>query len=317
LVLESYRLWRELEEKVGRPLLVESGLVEVGPADGVVVPGVLRAAAQHGLAVEPMSGDLVTRRWPSLSVDEDLTAVYEPSGGYLLVEDCVRAQLLAAQNAGAEMHAGVTVVSWSADETGVSVETTAGRFTAAHLVVAAGPWAGELLCDLGLNLLVRRKTLMWHASDDRRTHVEAGFPCYLFELPDGVFYGFPQIDERGLKVAEHSGGELVADPLVVDRQLRDDDRRPVEAFLEKHLRAARSPCREFSICLYTMSPDEHFIVDRHPLHERVVFAAGLSGHGFKFAPALGAALAEMAVDGRTTLPIGFLSAAGRFPPRGP
>jgi glycine/D-amino acid oxidase-like deaminating enzyme len=212
------------------------------------------------------------------------------------------------------------------------VETSAGPFTAGRLLVTAGAWAGQLLDGLDLRLEVRRKAVMWHATSDDRTRVEAGFPCYLFEQAPGhpevrrgvrpdpsadlgvttsVLYGFPALDGRGLKAAEHSGGEAVADPLVVDRRLHDADRAPVEAFLKRHIPSAETPCREFSVCLYTMSPDEHFIVDRHPEHERVVFAAGLSGHGYKFTPVLGAALADLTVDGATNLPIEFLS-LGRF-----
>jgi glycine/D-amino acid oxidase-like deaminating enzyme len=122
-----------------------------------------------------------------------------------------------------------------------------------------------------------------------------------------VFYGFPALDRRGLKAAEHSGGLPVADPSHVDRFLHDRDREPVEAFLHAHLPAAQTPCREHSVCLYTMSPDEHFVVDRHPKLPNVVFAAGLSGHGFKFTPVLGAALADLAMHGSTRLPIEFLS----------
>jgi glycine/D-amino acid oxidase-like deaminating enzyme len=150
---------------------------------------------------------------------------------------------------------------------------------------------------------------MWHASVDPSTHADVGFPCYLFELPEGVFYGFPAIDAGGLKAAEHSGGDTVTDPLEVNRDLTAADRAPVEAFLRRHMPAAQIPCTEHSICLYTMSPDQHFIVDCHPEDERIVFAAGLSGHGFKFTPVLGRALADLAIDGAAGLPIDFLSAA--------
>jgi glycine/D-amino acid oxidase-like deaminating enzyme len=175
------------------------------------------------------------------------------------------------------------------------------------LVITAGAWAGQLLAPLGVELQVRRKVQLWFEPGDARTQADAGFPCFLVELPRGTFYGFPVIDAHGLKAADHSGGELVGDPLNVDRTLHDADRAPVEAFLRAHLPAIKTPCREHAVCLYTMSPDEHFIVDRHPDDPRIVFAAGLSGHGFKFTPVLGRALAELAVDGTTPMPIDFLS----------
>jgi monomeric sarcosine oxidase len=306
LLLESYRLWEELEHHAGRQLKRETGLVEIGPADGVVVPGVLRAAAQHGLEVEPLTAGEIQRRWPALRVPEKLTGVFERRAGLLHVEACVEACLDAAKRAGAELLTGVEVLDWSSGGD-ILVRTSAGDFHAARLVITGGAWAGELLAGLGIEFQVRRKAQLWFDARDSGTRADALFPCYLFELPRGVFYGFPEIDERGLKAAEHSGGDLVPAPLAVDRSLRESDRAPVEAFLHAHLPAAITPPREHSVCLYTMSPDEHFIVDRHPGNSRVVFAAGLSGHGFKFTPVLGRALADLALEGGSIMPIDFLS----------
>jgi glycine/D-amino acid oxidase-like deaminating enzyme len=152
---------------------------------------------------------------------------------------------------------------------------------------------------------------MWYeprdASAATLTSAANGFPCFLFELPHGIFYGFPALDGHGLKAAEHSGGDAVNDPLTVDRQLHVADSERVDQFLQTHIPSVRTPCREHAVCLYTMSPDEHFIVDRHPDDPRIVFAAGLSGHGFKFTPILGQALAELATEGVTCQPTAFLS----------
>ena len=128
-------------------------------------------------------------------------------------------------------------------------------------------------------------------------------------MPQGVFYGFPKLDARGVKVAEHSGGRVVDDPLAVDRSIDVEEQGRLIQFLSAHLPSVTTKATDHAVCLYTMSPDENFIVDRHPAHANVVFAAGLSGHGFKFTPVLGRVLAELALDGRTDLPIGFLSLA--------
>jgi monomeric sarcosine oxidase len=243
LLFESYRLWEELEALTGQCLKTETGLLEVGPLDGVVVPGVLKAAAQHGLTVERLAASEIERRWPPFRVPADLVGVFERRAGYLGVEQCVQACLDAARSAGADLLSFQEVRDWSADAN-IVVRTTDGEQRSKLLIVTAGAWAGQILSSLSLNLHVRRKTLLWHNSSDSRTHADAGFPCYLFELPQGVFYGFPQIDERGLKAAEHSGGGLVTDPLSVDRALRDLDRTPVETFLREHLPAAQTPGRE-------------------------------------------------------------------------
>jgi monomeric sarcosine oxidase len=309
LLLAAYLMWRELEQQSGQMLLHEIGLIQLGPADGVVVPGVLRSAADHNLNVESLSADDVRRRWPGLSVGDDLVGVYEPRGGYLLVEDCVRAHLAAAQAAGADLRFGTEIVGWKANDREVRVQTATEEIAADRLIVTAGAWAASVLTDLRLPLTVRRKSLFWFAVDGPDYDASNKFPVYLFDLPGGVFYGFPKLDPRGVKVGEHTGGHAVADPKTVDRSIDLAERLSTEKFLHAHLPAASARVTDHSVCLYTMSPDEHFIVDRHPAYANVAFAAGLSGHGFKFAPVLGRALADLALDGVTSLPIEFLSLA--------
>jgi sarcosine oxidase len=312
LLRESYRLWRELESCVERRLFHQIGLVEIGPEDGVVVPGVLRAAEEHHLTVESLTAREIERRWPGLRVPNDLVGVFEPTAGYLLVEDCVAAHLAAAEAAGAELRIEKAIELrngsvWEADERGVRVNLLhSSPIEADRLIVCAGAWAGEVLADLAIELTVLRKSLFWFKTSASELELASGMPVYLFELTDGIYYGFPKLDPRGVKVAEHTGGRVVRagsenrapDPVEQDRLM---------TFLKSHLPNVTYEVSGHATCLYTMSPDEHFIVDRHPQHANVMFAAGLSGHGFKFAPVLGKALADMALDGGTELPIDFLS----------
>jgi monomeric sarcosine oxidase len=307
LLVESYRLWRELEQLRHRDLLHEIGLIQIGPEDGLVVPGVLRSADEHELAVERLAPADIQKWWPGLRAKGDLAGVFEPEAGYLLVEDCVEAHLNAARAAGSEVLTDTEVTSWTANDREVRVQTNRGEFAAERLIIAAGAWAGQLLADLDVNLEVRRKSLFWFETDNPLYDVTADFPVFLYELPEGVYYGFPKLDRRGVKVAEHTGGRVVPDPLAVDRTVDDVEKQHVTDFLAQHLPGVSHRMTHHAVCLYTMSPDEHFIVDRHPRHVNVVFAAGLSGHGFKFVPVLGRALAELALDGGTELPIGFLS----------
>jgi monomeric sarcosine oxidase len=307
LLIESYRLWRELEGLSQRNLLHQIGLIQVGPAGGVVVPGVLRSAEEHELAVEQLTAAGVEKWWPGLRASDDLVGVFEPEAGYLLVDDCVDAHLNAARAAGAKILTDTEVQTWTADDREVRVQTSRGELTAKRLVISAGAWAGQLLADLNVRLEVRRKSLFWFETKSAEYEVAADFPVFLFELPEGVFYGFPKLDARGVKIAEHTGGRVVEDPLVVDRTVDDSEKQRVTDFLVKHLPGVSQHMTDHAVCLYTMSPDEHFIVDRHPRHANVVFAAGLSGHGFKFVPVLGRALAELVLDGSPNVPIGFLS----------
>ncbi len=307
LLQRAYALWRALEEQTGRKLYHAVGLLEVGPPQGVVLPGVLQSAAQHNLKVETLSAEEARRRFPAFQVPEEFGAVFEQDAGYLLVEDCVRTHVEAAQRLGAELRTGETVQTWRAEKDGVVVETDRGRYTAARLILSPGAWAGQHLADVALPLRVARKHLHWFANHDERLRQDHGGPCFFYETPQGYFYGFPQIDQRGLKAARHSGGEEVGDPLAVDRNVDPADLADVQRFLVSHLPGVSTQPAGHTVCMYTLTPDEHFLVDRHPQWPRVVLTAGLSGHGFKFAPVLGEIMAQLALDGSTPHPVDFLS----------
>lgn len=301
LLLESYKLWHELEQKVGQQLYCETGLLQVGPEDGIVVPGVLRSAKQHGLNVETFYAQEVETRWPHLRVSGGQVGVLEPKAGYLLVEECVSSFLSAARESGAEIAAPCEVLSWEPG-TPIRLRTTADDFTTHKLIITAGAWAGGLLGDLNLQLQVLRKSILWFNAQPGTENL----PCYLYELPHAVMYGFPTIDGR-IKVAEHSGGTPVADPLRYDRNLDPHDANMALGFLNECLPNAANGLAEHQTCLYTMSPDENFIIDRHPECSNVFFTAGLSGHGFKFTPVLGKALVNLALTGETDMLMDFLS----------
>lgn len=305
LLRRAWELWAELEGLAGESLYTETGLLQVGPPDGEVVRGVLASAREHGLDVERLSGEEARRRFPGLRVPEGLAAVYERRAGALAVERCVAAHL---RLSGAEVRRE-ELRSWRAEGAGVRVETDGGSYSAGALVLAPGPWAPGLIP--GLRLEVRRKGQFWFGPAPTDLSVSGGCPAFLYELPEGVFYGIPAHGGAGLKAAEHTGGGAVADPLTADRAEDPSERGRVEAFLSEMLPSLPRNPERFAPCFYTLTPDQHFVVDRHPDSPRAVYAAGLSGHGFKFTPALGEALAELALGGKTRLPVGFLS-SGRF-----
>ncbi len=301
LLKRAYTLWDELERETGMHLFHRVGLLQVGRGDGVVVPGVRRSAREHNLTIEDYSASEARWRWPLFEIGDELEVVYEPSAGYLRVEAAVKACLAAAQQSGAEVRTDALVTRWDVGREDVQVRVGAEVIHGRRLIITAGPWASELLTGLNVVLEVRRKSLFWFATNN----VSAGqLPTYLFELPEGVFYGFPAIDGR-MKVGDHAGGTAVTDPLQVNRDIDPVEARAIEVFKHNHLPGAEE-LRNHAVCLYTMSPDEHFILDNHPDDRRIAFAAGLSGHGYKFAPVLGEALADLALDGGSDLPIEFL-----------
>ena len=311
LLRRAYELWHELEHAGGRPLLVESGLVLAGPPEAEAVVGTLSAAAIHGLAVERLSASETQRRWPTLRMPDDWVAVHEPRGGYLFVEECVRAHAAEAARHGAHFEHGVEVQGWRSVRSNggshVVVETDRGPLAADRLVIAAGAWASDLLRLPGLPLRVLRKSLFWYDPADPAAHAAGMLPCFAFAGPAGFYYGFPALAGRGVKIAEHTGGIEVGDPLEIDRAIDTAEQARVEEAIAAHLPRLGNRLVAHATCLYTMSPDGHFVVGRHPDDPAVAIAAGFSGHGFKFASVIGEALADLAIEGRTSLPVGFLS----------
>jgi len=305
LLRRAYELWNQLSTTCRRQLYHEVGVLEIGPPDGEVVPGVLQSAQQHNLSVETLTAREVVHRFPGFAVPETMTAVFEQQAGYLTVEACVIAYANEAKKLGAELRSDETVMGWKVNGEGVTVTTNMETYDAARLIIAPGAWAPDLLGDIGVRFAVRRKSLFWYEAPTVY-HAAQGCPVFLYETPAGVFYGYPQIDTWGLKVAEHSGGQVIKDPLTVNREVDPLDRQRVEQFLDRHLPGVSRTLRKHVVCLYTMSPDSHFVIDRHPQHPQVAFVAGLSGHGFKFASVLGEILADLTLDGQTSMPIDFL-----------
>ena len=340
LLLRAYDLWTDLEAESQRQLFWKCGLMLAGLPDSEAISGARLSASQHDLTIENLSASTATNRWPGFRVPETFDVVFEPDAGFLKVEDCVRTHLDRAAAHGATLLFDEPAVSWSSTGREVHVRTANREFVAASLVITAGPWAASVMSDLKLPLQVLRKPVFWHETTSSSCNLDAGMPTFYFEMPPSVgqvfnlpgqsgsqlhgqvenlphtFYGFPSLDGQVLKVAQHSGGDLVTDPLLVDRQLHDADVRPVSEFLQACLPSVRSQPATHSVCMYTVTPDRHFVVDRHPEFPNVVLGCGFSGHGFKFTSVLGEALADLAAEGRTDLPIEFLNLrrlSGRSP----
>ncbi|HVK12558.1 MAG TPA: N-methyl-L-tryptophan oxidase [Gemmataceae bacterium] len=305
LVRRAFERWYDLEQRTGRHLLTECGCLGVGPADGEVVAGVLASAREHGLAVEQYDAAGLHDRFPQFRFGDGYAAVLERDAGFLYVEDCVRAHLDAAWALGAAIHAEEPVTGWGADGTGVTVTTTKGTYHAARLVLTAGPWSSELLAARGAALRVMRQTMLWFGPTDPGRFRRDVFPIFLAEVPDGPFYGLPAVDGRGVKVARHYGAAEQTSPADLDREPRPADGDTVRRFLTTHLPAAAGPLTDARTCIYTLTPDRHFLIDRHPDLEQVAVAAGFSGHGFKFAPVVGEILADLAESGTTKWDIGM------------
>ena len=310
LLRRSYALWNDVETRCGEKLFHPIGLLEVGPADGVVIPGVMRSVRQHRLPIETLSAEEARRRFPEFVFPDQLSAVFETTAGYLLVERCVETHAKLAQEAGAAWRQQ-RVVSWTATSNGVTVETEKDRYAAARLVLCGGAWTKALLADVGVPLHVVVKHQYWFGQKSAH-HATPDSPTFFFEVPEGYFYGFPRVTDRGVKIARHSGGTIWQRPQSLAEARDEEDETAVGRFVKSYLKTVADAPLSHEACMYTMTPDEHFIVDHHPECDHVVFAGGLSGHGFKFTPVLGEALADLSLQKRTNLPIDFLRLS-RFP----
>lgn len=306
MLRQAYHLWQQLESEVGRQLYYPTGLVEIGPRDGIVIPGVLRSAAAFNLPIETLTMREAMNRYPTIRGDESWSVVVERDAGYLLVEACVAAHLQRAATLGADLRTNQAVVDWQIDGTSVIVNTKQQTFRAAKLVLAAGPWAAQMLLRIGVPLSLLRKHIYWFGVKDETYGADAGFPCYLFETPTGYFYGTPQRDELGLKVACHSGGTACDTLLDVHHRLDRSDQTAVENFLAAHLPSATNRLVRCSGCYYTMTPDGHFVVDLWPELPNITVIAGLSGHGFKFCSVLGKIAADLATGADVGFDLTFL-----------
>jgi sarcosine oxidase len=303
LVRRAYEGWYDLEQHQGAPLLIGCPCLTVGPPDGELIQGVRRSAVEHGLPLDDLSAADLARRFPAFRFSGDAVGAVEHSAGFLLVDQCVRAQHAEARRLGADLHDGEPVVGWQLAGEGVTVRTTRGEHRAAKLVLTAGPWARQLLGGPGACLTVMRQVVFWLGTQDESLFRRDRFPIFIAGMPGGYFYGLPALDERGVKIARHYGADEMAGPDGVQREVTPEDETPVRAFVRAHLPAVDGPRRDASVCLYTLTPDRHFLLDLHPESPRVVLAAGFSGHGFKFAPVVGEILADLTEHGRTSWPI--------------
>jgi len=248
------------------------------------VPLVQRAY-EHRLKHELLSAEELRQRFPAFHPALDAVAVWEPRAGFLVPEQAVQTHLELATQAGATVRFDEPVLSWSAESDGVHVMTARGSWRAGRLLLSAGAWLSELLKDWSLPLKLERQVLCWFEPLTNREQLSR-IPIYICEYAVGrFFYGFPDSPD-GMKAAIHHQGESTK-PGVVRRQVTAKEIEAVRSLLGGLVPDAAGTVRSAAVCLYTNTPDEHFVLGQHPKHPQVVLASPCSGHGFKFSPAIG------------------------------
>ena len=304
LLRRANELWTQLQRDSGTRLLEITGGLMLGPPEGGVIRGTLASARAHGLPHEVLEAAEVRQRFPAFSLDDGKIGVLDKVAGVLFPESCIRAHAAAATQAGAELRWQEPVATWRATSDSVEVETPQRTYVAGNLVLCTGPWMAELLPGLGVPLTVERNVLYWfRPTTDVTLFAPDKFPVFIIEYEPGkLFYGFPTLGDDGVKVARHHTG-ISCSPADIRREIDQDEIREARGILERHLPTVNGDLLSATTCMYTNTPDGHFIIDRHPRHPNVFLASPCSGHGFKFASVIGEVLADLACDGRTDHPI--------------
>ena len=308
LLLRAYELWERLEVDADAELLTLTGGLYLGPAASTTVAGSLRSALAWDLPHELLDAAEIRSRFPTLHPDDDLVGLYERRAGFVRPEATVAAQLALAERLGADLCFEEPAVSWSAGSGGVEVVTATNRYTAGKLVVTPGAWAPEVLADLGLPLRVQRQMQFWfQPRGGVDPYLPDRHPIYIWEDRAGVeIYGFPAIDgpEGGAKIAFFGKADDTT-PEALDREVHPDEIAAMAARAGTDLPALPHQFLKGAACMFTTTPDGHFVIAAHPAHPEVTIACGFSGHGFKFVPVVGEILADLAIEGSTRHPIGL------------
>ncbi|MFF3614276.1 N-methyl-L-tryptophan oxidase [Streptomyces sp. NPDC002580] len=309
LLLRAYELYDELERATGRDIATLCGGVMVGLPDSRTVSGSLLSARRWDLPHEMLDAAEIRRRFPTLNPHDDEVALFEARAGLVRPENTVAAHLQLATRQGADLRFDEPMTHWEPYRDGVRVHTAGHTYTAGQLVICPGAWAPRLLTDLGVPFRIERQVMYWfQPTGGVGPFVPERHPIYIWEDAAGVqVYGFPSIDgpALGAKVAFFRKG-VECTPEDIDRTVHADEVRAMADHMSRCVPDLPGAFLKATTCMYSNTPDEHFVIARHPAHpESVTVACGFSGHGFKFVPVVGEILADLALDGSTEHPIGL------------
>lgn len=305
LLHRAYELWYQLEREFGQALIIRNGGLFIGRPESEAVSGSLQSARLHGLEHEYLTAAEIAARFPAWRVPSHLVAVYEAGAGTMLADRCWQAQLTLAEKSGANLRFDERVHSWKAGAAEVQVVTARSEYRAKQVVICPGPWAAELLPGLSVPFRVIRMANAFFAPETSPRFAPENFPVFCLDLGDSFYYGFPNLG--GMKIGRHDRGEQCT-PETARRTVDQSEVDELRSILDEYAPGAAGRLTDTLTCLYTLTPDRHFVIDRHPAHANVTIAAGFSGHGFKFASVAGEIVSDLVERGSTEHPIEFLSA---------
>ena len=303
IMRRGYEIWRELEQATAddgeaTELLRIVGGLTVGRPEGDGITGVKRSAKEHNMELEVLDPAEIRNRWPQFQPRENMIGAFDSRSGVLFPEKCVGAHLEQADRQGADLHYNEPVRRWHPDGEGVRVSTDTGEYTADQIVFSAGAWNPDFVSKLNLPLRLERQVLFWFqpASSPELFSPDIS-PNHSWEWsPGNGLYCQPDFG-GGVKTAFHHGGEMFDDPVNLDRTVREEDERSLRNAISDILPQLNGRIVKSAVCLYTDTPDYHFLLDWHPGHKNVIICSPCSGHGFKFSAVIGEIVADMATKG--------------------
>jgi sarcosine oxidase len=310
LLDRAYENWRTLEKRTGAQVYFRTGLVYFGEPTDPIMKGVHASARKYKIGVRTLSESETTAKYPQFSLPSHYERLEEPDAGFVTPERCILLFTEQALRHGATILTKTRVLDWTRDARGIRVRTSGGEFSCRKLVITAGPWAGTVIPALSKILHVTRQVVAWITPKEWEPFAIGRFPCWIAD----DFYGVPVLPASafggpiGLKVARHHPGD-VSNPDHLNRVPTAEEEQEIVDAVHRFLPEAYGGTHVMKVCMYTNTPDQHFILDYLPGFDKdVVIAAGFSGHGFKFSSVVGEIIADLAMTGGTSLPIGFLSA---------
>jgi sarcosine oxidase len=297
LVRRAYTLWRELERDAGEPLVIVTGCVDAGLETSAHIAGVRHACSAFQLEHQEYDPAALRRRFPGYRLAADLVAIFQPDGGFVRPERCIIAHVEGARHRGADVRTRERVVGWDTHAGAVRVRTDRGEYAARQLILTAGAWTSRLIPQLAPSLSPERQVMLW--TDPLRPELFQvdTFPVFYIEVAEGAFYGFPVYEVPGFKIGKYHHRFERADPDAMDRECHPEDEAALRQAIRRYFPDTDGPTLAMKTCLFTNTQDEHFVIDI--AMQRVVVAAGFSGHGFKFCSVVGEILADLALDAAT------------------
>ncbi|WP_194287325.1 N-methyl-L-tryptophan oxidase [Gracilibacillus oryzae] len=304
---ESLRLWKELEEVSGKTLYNKAGALTVGHQQSTFVKEAVKSSISNDLVYEEVDAKTIMERWPGIQIPDDYYGCFDPESGFLFSEECIETYKQEAIKLGAEVIENQPILKMEMKEDCVTLYTAEGQYHALKLVVTAGAWLPKLLPSMNLPIQPVRKTIGWFEPVVDSLYSE-DFPCFIFDTDTiGHYYGFPDFDGGGVKLGRMDlGSDCDPDKLGQEFGAYAEDEGDIRNFLEHFLPGAAGNLVKGAVSMFSMTPDEDFIIDLHPEYKNVCLAGGFSGHGFKFASVVGKILADLSIDGRTEYDISFL-----------